>query len=141
MIVDVHAHLWPRAWEADSAMRGGEAFDPVAMHEARRAANIDATIFSNPHMWSGAPMDMGAVEHARTYDDFAAKVQREYSGELFGLASITPWRGEEQLVELERATFARTHRSAAGDRRYSSSLMTFSIQPSSDISERRTSPG
>lgn len=103
MIIDIHAHLWPRRWESGSAMRGGEVFDPAGMLEARRAAGIDVTIFSNPHMWTGDPMDMGDIEHARTYNEFAAEVQRAHPGELFGLASITPWRGAEHLEELERA--------------------------------------
>jgi aminocarboxymuconate-semialdehyde decarboxylase len=101
MIVDAHSHLFPPDWES-SGVLPHDMFEPEVVFQRQEEAGIDLTVVSDPHIWYG-DRDLGAVECARGYNDFAAELNRAHPDRLRALATCTPWRGEEHVAELERA--------------------------------------
>lgn len=101
MIVDVHSHLFPEAWRTKGRMPS-EMFDVEALFARQEAGGVDLTVISDPHIWYGE-LDLGSIDRAREYNDFAAGLQRQHPGRLAGLGSVTPWRGPEHTAEAVRA--------------------------------------
>jgi aminocarboxymuconate-semialdehyde decarboxylase len=79
-----------------------DMFDVDALLARQDEAGIATSVVSDPHNWYG-DRDPGAIEYARGYNDFAAELQREHPGRIVGLATATPWRGDEHVAETERA--------------------------------------
>jgi aminocarboxymuconate-semialdehyde decarboxylase len=100
-VVDAHSHLFPRAWAARGRMPE-DLFDVEALLERQDEAGVAASVVSDPHIWYG-DLDPGAIGYAREYNDFAAELQRTHRERIVTLATVTPWRGDDQLAEAERA--------------------------------------
>lgn len=100
-VVDVHSHLFPEAWAPKGRMPP-DMFDVEALLARQDEAEISTTVVSDPHIWYG-DLDPGAIEWAREYNDFAAELQRAHAGRIVGLATATPWRGDEHVEETRRA--------------------------------------
>jgi aminocarboxymuconate-semialdehyde decarboxylase len=100
-VVDAHSHLFPASWAARGRMPA-DMFDVDALLARQDEAGIATSVVSDPHIWYG-DLDPGAIEYARGYNDFAAELQREHPGRIVGLATATPWRGDEHVAETERA--------------------------------------
>lgn len=101
MIVDSHVHLFPRQW-APAGQMPPDLFDVPGQLERMEAGGLTTSIVSDPHIWYG-DLDTADIEQVRTYNDFAADLQREHPGTLAGLATVIPWRGPEHLDEAQRA--------------------------------------
>ncbi len=99
-IIDVHSHLFPRSWQRLGYMPD-DLFEVQGLLERQEEAGIDVNVISDPHIWYG-DLDLGSIECAREYNDFAADLQREHPGRVAGLATVTPWRGPEHLAEATR---------------------------------------
>lgn len=101
MIVDSHSHLFPPEWES-SGFLPHDMFEVDAVLERQEEAGIDLTVVSDPHIWYGE-RDLGEIDCAREYNDFAAGLAATGGGRIVALATVTPWRGNEHLAEAERA--------------------------------------
>lgn len=101
MIVDVHSHVFPSRWKTAGRMPD-DLFDVAALLERQQEAGVDVSVISDPHIWYG-DLDLGAIECAREYNDFAAELQREHPEHVAALATVNPWRGAEHLQEASRA--------------------------------------
>ncbi len=100
-VVDAHSHLFPPSWQAGTRMPDA-VFDLDHVFARQAEAGIETTVLSDSHIWFG-PRDLGDIASAREYNDFVAGLAAAYPGRLAGLGSVTPWRGDEHLVEAERA--------------------------------------
>ena len=100
MIVDAHSHLFPPAW-ARSGRLPADMFSAEAVLERQEESGIDVTVVSDPHIWYGE-RDLGSIDNTRGYNDFAAELQASQP-RIRALATATPWRGAEQVAEVERA--------------------------------------
>jgi aminocarboxymuconate-semialdehyde decarboxylase len=100
-VVDAHSHLFPAAWAPRGRMPA-DMFDVEALLARQDEAGVATSVVSDPHIWYG-DLDPGAIDYARGYNDFAAELQRAHPGRIVGLATATPWRGEEHVAETERA--------------------------------------
>ena len=100
-VVDAHSHLFPTAWAPRGRMPA-DMFDVEALFARQEEAGVATSVVSDPHIWYG-DLDPGAIDYARSYNDFAAELQREHSGRILSLATATPWRGEEHVAETQRA--------------------------------------
>jgi aminocarboxymuconate-semialdehyde decarboxylase len=100
-VVDAHSHLFPVAWATRGRMPA-DLFDVEALLARQDEAGIATSVVSDPHIWYG-DMDPGSIEYAREYNDFAASLQRDHPERVLGLATSTPWRGEEHVMEAARA--------------------------------------
>jgi aminocarboxymuconate-semialdehyde decarboxylase len=79
-----------------------DMFDVPALLERQDEAGVATTVVSDPHIWYG-DLGPGSIDYAREFSDFAATLQRDHAGRIIGLATATPWRGEEHVAEAERA--------------------------------------
>jgi aminocarboxymuconate-semialdehyde decarboxylase len=77
-------------------------FDLDVIFERQAEADIRTTVVSDSHIWFGA-RDVADIASVREYNDFVAGVVAAHPGRVAGLASVTPWRGAEHLLETERA--------------------------------------
>jgi aminocarboxymuconate-semialdehyde decarboxylase len=100
-VVDAHSHLFPPAWAPRGRMPP-DLFDVEGLLARQAEAGIATTVVSDPHIWYGE-LDPGSIECAREYNDFVAELQARHHGEIVGLATATPWRGDEHLEEARRA--------------------------------------
>jgi aminocarboxymuconate-semialdehyde decarboxylase len=100
-LIDAHAHLFPTAWQ-DLGRMPPDMFDVERQLERMETGGIATSVISDPHIWYG-DLDLGDVANARTYNDFVADLAREHPGRFVGLATVTPWRGDEHLAEARRA--------------------------------------
>lgn len=101
MIIDAHVHLFPQDWQPLGRMPA-DMFDIERQLERMDAASVDLSIVSDPHIWYG-DLDLGDVQNARRYNDFVAELVHQHPDRFAGLASISPWRGPEHLVEATRS--------------------------------------
>ena len=101
MIVDSHVHLFPQQW-APMGRMPPDLFDVARQLERMEEGGLTTSIVSDPHIWYG-DLDLGDIKQVRTYNDFAANLQREHPGTLACLATAVPWRGREHLDEARRA--------------------------------------
>jgi aminocarboxymuconate-semialdehyde decarboxylase len=100
-VVDAHSHLFPAAWAPRGRMPA-DLFDVEALLARQDEADVATSVISDPHIWYG-DMDPGSIEYAREYNDFAASLQRDHPERIVGLATATPWRGDEHVAETARA--------------------------------------
>jgi predicted TIM-barrel fold metal-dependent hydrolase len=100
-VVDVHSHLFPAAWAPRGRMPS-VMFDVEALLERQEEAGVATSVVSDPHIWYGE-LDPGSIEYAREYNDFAASLEADHPGRILGLATATPWRGDEHVAEAARA--------------------------------------
>jgi aminocarboxymuconate-semialdehyde decarboxylase len=101
VIVDVHSHLFPSQWKSAGRMPD-DLFDVSALLERQQQAGVDVSVISDPHIWYG-DLDLGSIECAKVYNEFAAELQREHSEHIVALGTVCPWRGSEHVQEAERA--------------------------------------
>jgi predicted TIM-barrel fold metal-dependent hydrolase len=101
VIIDAHSHLFPPAWQSAGRLPS-QMFDLEAVFGRQEEAGVDLTVISDPHIWYG-DLDLGSIERTREYNDFVAGLQRDHSGRIAGLGSVTPWRGPEHIDEAVRA--------------------------------------
>jgi aminocarboxymuconate-semialdehyde decarboxylase len=101
LIVDCHSHLFPPAW-ASGGRLPADMFDLDVVFQRQAEAGIDVTVISDPHIWYG-DRDLGDIASAREYNDHLAALAAEHPSRITALASVTPWRGREHLIEAERA--------------------------------------
>jgi aminocarboxymuconate-semialdehyde decarboxylase len=100
-IVDAHVHLFPPEWRSRGRMPE-DMFDVPRQLERMDGSGIVTSVVSDPHIWYG-DLDLADIAQARAYNDFVADLAREHAGRLVGLATVTPWRGDEHLAEARRA--------------------------------------
>lgn len=101
MLIDTHCHLFPSAWKPHGRMPD-DMFDVPRQLERMEEGGVGTCLVSDPHIWYGE-LDLGAIEQARTHNDFLADLAREHPRRFAGLASVTPWRGEDHVEEARRA--------------------------------------
>ncbi|MGQ4599802.1 amidohydrolase family protein [Nocardia sp. R6R-6] len=100
LIVDIHSHLFPRSWQKEGNLPA-TMFDVQEILDRQLEGGIDVTIVSDPHIWYG-DLDLGDIENVRTFNDFAAELARDQPT-VHAMATCYPWRGAEQIREVERA--------------------------------------
>jgi predicted TIM-barrel fold metal-dependent hydrolase len=101
LVVDAHSHLFPPEW-ASSGRMPADMFDVAGLLDRQEAAGVAASVVSDPHIWYG-DLDPSDIVRTREYNDFAAELVREHAPRLAALGSVTPWRGQDHVVEAERA--------------------------------------
>ena len=101
IVVDVHAHLYPEAWRSSGRMPDS-MFDIPGLVQRLDEGGVDRVLVSDPHIWYG-DLDVAEIDQVRVYNDFAASLAATSGGRALGMASITPWRGAEQIEEARRA--------------------------------------
>ena len=79
-----------------------DMFDVEALLERQAAAGVATSIVSDPHIWYG-DLDTGDISRSREYNEFAAELGRTHPLQIAPLGTVTPWRGEDHLLEAERA--------------------------------------
>lgn len=99
--IDVHAHLYPSEWAALGRLPSS-MFDVDGLVARIDEGGIDRVLVSDPHIFYG-DLDVLDIASVRTYNDFAAGLSGSTGGRVVGLASVTPWRGEEHITEAVRA--------------------------------------
>lgn len=77
-------------------------FDVDDLLERQAAAGVVTSLVSDPHIWYG-DLDPSDIARTREYNDFVAEIGRAHAPHLAGLASVTPWRGQEHVDEARRA--------------------------------------
>jgi aminocarboxymuconate-semialdehyde decarboxylase len=114
MIIDWHAHIYTPeeaandkgAWDGKDGPRWGERGCPMVLEnflDAHHKAGIDISVFSNAaHYLRGkrADEELAAVQK---WHDYAARVQQDHEGVLYGFATILPCGGPSLIKEAERA--------------------------------------
>src|SRR5262249_25025435 len=114
MIIDWHAHIYTPdeaaddkgAWDGKDGPRWGERGCPMVLEnflDAHHKAGIDISVFSNAaHYLRGkrADEELAAVQK---WHDYAARVQQDHEGVLYGFATILPCGGPMLVKETERA--------------------------------------
>ena len=99
MIIDWHAHLITPEQAAEPFWRGNcpMAIEPfmASHHEAK----IDISVISD----GGRCLKSNDLKTIQRWGDYAASLQDEYPGVLYGLATADPCGGKLQLRETERA--------------------------------------
>ena len=100
-VVDTHSHLFPADW-AGAGRMPADMFDVEGYLAEREQAGVAVSLVSDPHIWYG-DLDLGSIERTREYNDFAAELQRAHPGRVAGLATVSPWRGDDHLDEARRA--------------------------------------
>jgi len=98
--VDVHAHLYPPQWRS-LGMMPEPMFDVEGIVARIEEGGIDTAVVSDPHIWYGG-LDVLDIAAVREYNDFAAGLRGATGGRVVGMASVTPWRGEEHVAEARR---------------------------------------
>jgi aminocarboxymuconate-semialdehyde decarboxylase len=79
-----------------------DMFDVDGLLERMDAAEVSVSVVSDPHIWYG-DLDPSEIATTREWNDFAAELVRGQHGRLVALATATPWRGHEHVLEAERA--------------------------------------
>ena len=114
--VDAHSHLFPTAWAPRGRMPP-DMFDVERQLERMESGGRRHVLSSLIHTSGTATSTVGDIAQTREYNDFAAELARDHRGTVLGLATVTPWRGDEHLVEARRAVAeARTRRVRRGRR-------------------------
>ncbi len=98
--VDVHVHLFPPAWRNRGHMPES-MFDVPGLISRLDDGGIEQAVVSDPHIWYGE-IDVLDIASVRQYNDYVADLPRETGGRVVGMASVTPWRGEDHLHEARR---------------------------------------
>ena len=98
--VDAHVHLYPPQWREFGKMPE-PMFDLDGLLRRLDHGGIDRAIVSDPHIWYGG-LDVMDVAQTRVYNDFVASLSQRTDGRVIGMASASPWRGEEHLAEALR---------------------------------------
>ncbi len=112
MIIDTHCHFWVEELMSDELKEiliafcrqhgfdAGKVLDgkPERLVEEMDEAGIDKAVI--------LPLDYGLKFEGkvdfRYYNDYAARVVKEYPDKIIGFAGIDPRRGKEAISELER---------------------------------------
>lgn len=98
--LDVHVHLYPPQWR-DLGRMPEQMFDVDGLLSRLDEGGIDRAIVSDPHIWYGG-LDVLDIAQARVYNDFVAGLAAATGGRILGMATVTPWRGEEHVQEALR---------------------------------------
>ena len=99
MLIDWHAHVIPPEAAAAPVWRGNCPMAIDRFMEAHRAANIDVSVVTE----TGRGIKSGSIALVQQWSDYAARLQADYPGILYGFASVDPCGGKPHLQELERA--------------------------------------
>jgi aminocarboxymuconate-semialdehyde decarboxylase len=114
MIVDWHAHIYTPeeaaddkgAWDGNEGPRWGSGGCPMVLEnflKAHYAAGVDVSVVTNAaHYLRGKRADEELVA-VQKWNDYAARVQDDHKGVLYGFATILPCGGPALIKETERA--------------------------------------
>lgn len=102
MIIDFHTHLYPPAFR-ELGMVPPSMFRVDELLRRMEEAGVDLCVVHSPQILVGpdAP-SLNALEHIRTYNDFAAELNRRHAGRLLALGVANPFGGDAHLRETER---------------------------------------
>ena len=113
MIIEWHTHIYPpeeaaadaRTWDG----KAGPTWDgrcPMTLENvlaAHERCNIDITVFSNAaHYLRGKP-DAEEFSAIQRWNDYAAEIQQNHPGKMYGFATILPCGGPAYIKETERS--------------------------------------
>src|SRR5215468_3537954 len=113
MIVEWHTHVYPPeeaaadalAWDGKSGptWAGRCPMTVENVLDAHHKAKIDVSVVSNAaHYMRGKP-EAEELKAIRRWNDYAAEIQDQYKGVLYGLATILPCGGPAYVKEAERS--------------------------------------
>ena len=112
MIIEWHTHVYPPEETGDEPTYDGKSGPgwggrcPMTIEnvlDAHYKANIDISVVSNAaHYLRGKPADE-ELKSIQRWNDYAAEIQDQYKGTLYGLATILPCGGPAFVKEAERA--------------------------------------
>jgi aminocarboxymuconate-semialdehyde decarboxylase len=78
-----------------------QMFDVDGLVRRLDEGGIDKAIVSDPHIWYGG-LDVLDIAQIRVYNEFVAGLADLTGGRVLGMATASPWRGEEHLAEALR---------------------------------------
>ena len=112
MIIDWHAHVYPPEEAAGDAGtydgRTGPTWAgrcPMTVEnvlDAHHKAGIDISVGSNAAHYMRGKAEKDELAAIRRWNDYAAEIQQQHAGTLYGLATILPY-GPAYVKEAERA--------------------------------------
>jgi aminocarboxymuconate-semialdehyde decarboxylase len=112
MIIEWHTHIYPPeeataegAWDGNTgpAWAKGCPMTLENVFAAHQRCNIDVTVFSNAaHYMRGKPADE-ELKAIQRWSDYAAEIQEQHKGVLYGFATMLPCGGPAFVKETERA--------------------------------------
>lgn len=113
MIIEWHTHIYPpeeaaadeRTWDG----KAGPTWDgrcPMTLenvYAAHERCNIDITVFSNAAHYMRGKSESEELKAVQRWSDYAAEIQAQYPGKMYGFATILPCGGPAYIKETERA--------------------------------------
>jgi aminocarboxymuconate-semialdehyde decarboxylase len=113
MIIEWHTHVYPPEEAAADALawdgKSGPTWDgkcPMTLENvlnAHRKANIAVSVVSNAAHYMRGKSEADELKAVRRWSDYAAEIQQQHKGELYGFATILPCGGPDMVKETERA--------------------------------------
>lgn len=113
MIIEWHTHVYPPeeaaadalAWDGKSGPTwAGKC--PMTLEnvvEAHHKAGVNVSVITNAAHYMRGKTANEELKAIRRWSDYAAEIQQQYNGMLYGFATILPCGGREQIKETERA--------------------------------------
>jgi aminocarboxymuconate-semialdehyde decarboxylase len=113
VIIDWHAHVYPPEEAAAEALtfdgKTGPAWAgrcPMVLEnflDAHFKAGIDISVVSNAAHYMRGKAEKDELAAIRRWNDYAAEIQAQHKGVIYGFATILPCGGDAYVRETERA--------------------------------------
>ncbi|MBI4445078.1 MAG: amidohydrolase [Acidobacteria bacterium] len=103
MIIDFHTHLYPPAFRK-LGMVPPSMFDVEELLRRMDDAQVDLAVVHSPQILIGPGVpSLNALEHIKTYNEFAAELNVRHQGRLLAFGVANPFGGDADLRETEEA--------------------------------------
>ena len=113
MIIEWHTHVYPPEEAAADALawdgKSGPTWAgrcPMTLEnvlDAHQRCNIDVTVFSNAAHYMRGKAEADELRAIQRWSDYAAEIQQQHKGKLYGFATMLPCGGPAFIKETERA--------------------------------------
>src|ERR1700756_572468 len=113
MIIEWHTHVYPPEEAAADALAWDGASGPTwagkcpmtleNVLDAHHKAGVAISVISNAAHYMRGKSEADEIKATRRWSDYAAEIQAQHKGTLYGCATILPCGGKDQIKETERA--------------------------------------
>ena len=113
MIIEWHTHVYPPEEAAADALAWDGASGPAwagkcpmtleNVLDAHRKAGVAVSVITNAAHYLRGKSEKDELKAVKRWTDYAAEIQNQHKGMLYGFATILPCGGKEQVKEAERA--------------------------------------
>ena len=113
MIIEWHTHVYPPeeaaadalAWDGKSGptWAGKCPMTVENVLDAHHRAGVAVSVVSNAAHYMRGKSEQDELKAIQRWSDYAAEIQQEHKGTLYGFATILPCGGPAQIKEAERA--------------------------------------